>query len=1098
MALVDACLTPADLARLASGELGGAARTRAERHLEGCGDCREQVQAHRPAWATTRGRPSLRPRARPPEPRATAAVDAAGVDAATGVAPEGGPLEGFEILGEIHRGGQGVVYRARDLSDGRVVALKLLREGPFAAADQRLRFERESALARALDHPGIVAPIRTGVSRGRPFHVMEFIEGRTLDEWLRDDPPLRRRLELFRDTCDAVAHAHERGVVHRDLKPSNIIVDAWGRAHVVDFGVAKSAAGDEALPLTVTGEFVGTLSHASPEQAKGDPRLVDQRTDVHALGLILYELLTGCMPYPVTGAPADVLRHVIETEARHPAFVRPGLDEAICSIALKALAKDPARRYPDARALRDDVAAHLDGLPVQARPDGAWDVLGRVARRNRRGFMVASAFAAVLLGVAVLASVQAARLHSQRDRAEQAEAEARGFAERLRGVTSEARASARVANIAAAGLALQLGRRDEALTRLEAVPEDMRGWEWRHLALAADSGIARASARSGRVLEIRALAGGTARVVQGSGVTIVNSATLATVREIEAPVVPAPDEGARAEILAVSPDGSLFALRWDDASWQRLGATGRTLLLADAGGAVRAVLRGALWRPGHAAFSADGRRIAATTSEAYDAVPRVWSTLTARGEPLPAPAPSGTHAAAGPVAFSPTGSALAWGTPDGAVEVRGAGGVFEFRADAHAAPVTALAWSADGNALASGAADGSLVVLGRDGRVRQRLSTSSVASLALSPDGTMIAAGGADGVVMAWSGDPARSALASRTHSTAVTALAFTPDGQRLLSGAADGSLAGWDRTRADAAPSFALSGATDVSLDARGETIAACSASGAWLAGRVDGAVVVGGGRERAPLAAVAVSPDGARVLTAAGGADTGPVRIWSAHGRDSVSLGPVPAATHAAWSPDGSVVAVLSGIGLVSAWTDSGERLRSAECPEGAATLVLTDQAIVVAWPDGTRRSWALRDAGGAWLTDAEPITQPGSCHEGSTLAGDATHPAPLALGPRGLVASAGEDIVLCADGAVIDRVPLPATALEFMPGGSRLVSADARGGLTILETDPLSPLLVLEAHPGGVTRLAVSADGSTVATVGADGARAFRSRRAAADSR
>lgn len=315
-------------------------------------------------------------------------------------------FEGYEILREIHRGGQGVVYQAIQLSTRRKVALKVLKEGALAGPMDRARFEREIQVLAQLRHPNIVTIHDSGVSNGRWFYVMEYVRGERLDAWVTEHkPPSDEILRLLKIICEAVGHAQRHGVIHRDLKPANILVDHEGAPHVLDFGLAKVAAGsiiETQTPLTISREFIGTLPYASPEQTLGDPSLIDMRGDVYALGVILYQLLTGAFPYPVVGDLKTVLRHIAETPPRRPSAVNAGLPRDIDAILLTALSKDRASRYQTATELAEDIDRYLCGQPLRARRASLSYVTRirarEMVRRYRMGTSLLVLIASVLLG----------------------------------------------------------------------------------------------------------------------------------------------------------------------------------------------------------------------------------------------------------------------------------------------------------------------------------------------------------------------------------------------------------------------------------------------------------------------------------------------------------------------------------------------------------------------------------------------------------------------------------------------------------------------------------------------------------------------------
>lgn len=286
----------------------------------------------------------------------------------------------YEILGEVARGGMGIVYRARQSKPARVVALKVLSLGQFAGQTELDRFRQETEAAAALEHPNIVSIYEVGEAEGRPYFTMPYFTGGNLATRiprLLDDP--RAAVTLLATVARAVHHAHQRGILHRDLKPSNILLDDLGAPHVTDFGLASPLA--PGMRLTVSGATLGTPGYMAPEQALGDSKHVTTAADIFSLGAILYELLTSRPPFQAE-TPLAILRKTTDEDPPPPRALRKTVDRDLETICLKCLAKEPARRYPSAAALADDLDRWLRHEPVSARPPSRWDRLAHQVRRH--------------------------------------------------------------------------------------------------------------------------------------------------------------------------------------------------------------------------------------------------------------------------------------------------------------------------------------------------------------------------------------------------------------------------------------------------------------------------------------------------------------------------------------------------------------------------------------------------------------------------------------------------------------------------------------------------------------------------------------------
>jgi serine/threonine-protein kinase len=298
----------------------------------------------------------------------------------------------FEILDFLGRGGMGAVYKARQRSTNRVVALKMMLSGEWASPEMLSRFRAEAAAVSRLDHPHIVPIYSVGEHEGRPYFAMKFIEGETLADVASHGPiPARKAAEILEKVARAVAHAHGKGILHRDLKPSNVLIDRSGEPHVTDFGLAKFVVGmgDHNSPisglnplldsLTQTGAIIGTPGYMPPEQALRNRGQLSPASDVYSLGAILYHLVTGRPPFQ---APTvlDTIMLVLDQEPVAPRLLNPKVDRAIEVITMKCLEKPADLRYPSARELADDLQGYIEGRNVSPRPRSLFNFLNRFMR----------------------------------------------------------------------------------------------------------------------------------------------------------------------------------------------------------------------------------------------------------------------------------------------------------------------------------------------------------------------------------------------------------------------------------------------------------------------------------------------------------------------------------------------------------------------------------------------------------------------------------------------------------------------------------------------------------------------------------------------
>ena len=379
----------------------------------------------------------------------------------------------YEVIREIRRGGQGIVYEAIQLTTGRRVALKVLLNGEYSTAGHRHRFEREVDLLAGLNHPHVVTLHDSGVLGDQLFYAMEYVDGVPLHHFgplrfasVSDSRQARQHLEsvvrFFTSLTAAVAYCHQRGLIHRDLKPGNVMVTQDGQPILVDFGLAKSLTGARLTDsdLTTTGDFIGTLAYAAPEQATAATPVADVRSDVYSLGAILYELMTGQRPIPDGVSPAEFIRRIQEQPPARPSAGNPQIDADLEIIILKALSKDPDRRYQSAVQLLQDIERWQRHLPIDARSDSTWYVISQRLKKHKLPVGFAVGFVVLMMAFGVIMFQLWQDAVRQNDEA--------GF-------------QTYVASLYAADAAHSEHRRLDAEDHLNRPLPGFRGWEWDYL-----------------------------------------------------------------------------------------------------------------------------------------------------------------------------------------------------------------------------------------------------------------------------------------------------------------------------------------------------------------------------------------------------------------------------------------------------------------------------------------------------------------------------------------------------------------------------------------------------------------------------------------
>jgi WD40 repeat protein/serine/threonine protein kinase len=839
-------------------------------------------EARRPSVPETRPSPQLPNEEQRPDGTITTIADPVPADRPRGFVA-GQVIAGrYTLLDVLGEGGMGTVYRADQTEPiKRQVALKLIKVGMDSRA-VLARFDAERQALALMDHPNIARVYDGGTSSaGQPFFVMELISGVPITEYCdRQRLPVRARLELFVSVCQAVQHAHQKGIIHRDLKPSNVLVtevDGRPTPKVIDFGVAKATEfklTDQSL--ADSGAIVGTPAYMSPEQADPTSMDIDTRTDVYALGVILYELLAGSPPIDTKqfrrGAFLEMLRMVREVDPPRPS-TRVSTAEALPNIAanrdiepkqlkralrgdldwivMKALEKDRARRYETANGFAADVLRHLSYEPVQAAPPSRAYWLRKLVRKHRRAVVAAS-----LVVLALLAGIMGTTrgLFREAERVKERD-DALGKADEARR-TADARAEELKYRLGVSDMVLASAayeNRDVALAaeRLDNVPPEQRGWEWRYLKRLTHGGLFTLYGHSGGVLSAAFSPDGT-RIITGSWdrTARVWDASTGT------PLLDLKGHTHNVDSAVFSPDGTRIIT----------GSSDQTAKMWDARtGAPLLELKGDTAGVNSVNFSPDGSRIVTVSS---DRTAKVWDART--GELLLDL--KGHRGQVRAVSFSPDGSRIVTAGSDRTAKVwdaRTGTPLLELKGDTGGVPTAAF--SPDGSRIVTGSYDRTAKVWdARTGAALLELKrdTVGVNSAAFSPDGSRIVTGSSDQTAKVWDVGSGTPLLETEGHMGAVMSAAFSPDGTRIVTLSIDQTAKVWDT----------LTGAALVDL--KGYTGLLGSAS---------------------------FIPDGTRIVISD---DESPAQMWDARTGKELSGEPIPSiAPPGNISPDGRWIALAIG---------------------------------------------------------------------------------------------------------------------------------------------------------------------------------------------
>jgi WD40 repeat protein/tRNA A-37 threonylcarbamoyl transferase component Bud32 len=743
------CVSEADLRAFLGGDLPERLAEPIARHLDGCQACealarRLEEQADPLVLSLRRMFHST------PAGEAAPTVSSAGVHATPSLRGQDEPpchpppqyVGGYEILGELGRGGMSVVYKARQTHPARLVALKMILAGRHADPEQRARFLAEADAIARLQHPGIVSVYEVGEHQGLPFLALELVGGGNLAARLAGRPqPPGPAAALVEALARAVQHAHEQGVIHRDLKPSNVLLGSDGQPRVSDFGLARH----ERPELTATGAVLGTPGYMAPEQAAGAGRAVGPAADVYSLGAILYELLTGRPPFQAA-TPLETLEQVRALEPVPPRQLQPRTPRDLETICLKCLQKEPAQRYASAVELADDLARFREGRPIRARPVGAARRLWRACRRRPGVAALAAAVGCLLLAVAAVSALSAWRLGLEAERARAAEQ-----------MATDRLFEADLVRARAGRQSSWLGQRFASLDALEEA-----------------TGIARSRGYdAGRIRELR-----------NEVIACLALADLRVVRSWPIEENRKWDVGMVGWNPVVAFDGKLERYAHGDDR--------RVVLVRQAGGDREVARLLALAGPEgsvHPFWSPDGRFLALNTWALEEAL--VWDLHADR---VVQRFPAGPERIT-VLAFSPDSRSFLTSRANRSLVLHDLWGGKERR---WRTPLQAdrAAFAPDGRRLACSnvSAPAILILDVRTGEALQTLvHPAELWGLAWSPDGRLLAAGCDDRKAYVWDTANWRQQAVLEGHQKPVTAVVFSPTGEVLATGSLDGTTRLWD-----------------------------------------------------------------------------------------------------------------------------------------------------------------------------------------------------------------------------------------------------------------------------------------------------------------